>query len=187
MPDLVPVYLAGPDVFLPDAEAVGRAKRAVCEAHGLDGRFPLDEAGADALHHRPAVEQARALYASCRSAMDGCRAGLFNLTPFRGPSADVGTAFELGYLTARGVPVFAYTSEPAPYHERVVPDGRHVEPYGLADNLMLEGAAMAHGPGVVRVPAADGEDPLVAMAAFVACVERAARVLVGGAGAQAMP
>ena len=40
------VYLAGPEVFLPDGAAVGDAKRALCAAAGLVGVFPLDaEAG----------------------------------------------------------------------------------------------------------------------------------------------
>jgi nucleoside 2-deoxyribosyltransferase len=32
-----PVYLAGPDVFLPDSAEIGRRKQAICAAHGLDG------------------------------------------------------------------------------------------------------------------------------------------------------
>ena len=36
------VYLAGPDVFLPDALAVGEAKKRLCADHGLEGVFPLD-------------------------------------------------------------------------------------------------------------------------------------------------
>lgn len=36
------VYLAGPEVFLADAEAVGEAKKAICAQHGLTGLFPLD-------------------------------------------------------------------------------------------------------------------------------------------------
>ena len=36
------VYLAGPDVFLPDAIETGRAKVDLCAAYGLTGRFPLE-------------------------------------------------------------------------------------------------------------------------------------------------
>ncbi|MBE7942197.1 nucleoside 2-deoxyribosyltransferase, partial [Ramlibacter aquaticus] len=38
------VYLAGPDVFRPDAEAFGRALAQACAALGLQGVFPLDGA-----------------------------------------------------------------------------------------------------------------------------------------------
>ena len=36
------IYLAGPDVFLPDAVAMGQRKREICARHGLVGLFPLD-------------------------------------------------------------------------------------------------------------------------------------------------
>jgi nucleoside 2-deoxyribosyltransferase len=36
------IYLAGPDVFLPDAVELGRAKVELCAAYGLTGLFPLD-------------------------------------------------------------------------------------------------------------------------------------------------
>jgi len=38
------VYLAGPDVFLPDAVEVGQRKAAICARHGLTGLYPLDNA-----------------------------------------------------------------------------------------------------------------------------------------------
>ena len=38
------IYLAGPDVFLPDAVEIGRQKAAICAAHGLTGLYPLDNA-----------------------------------------------------------------------------------------------------------------------------------------------
>ena len=38
------VYLAGPDVFLPDAVEIGRQKVAICAVHGLVGLYPLDNA-----------------------------------------------------------------------------------------------------------------------------------------------
>ena len=38
------IYLAGPDVFLPDAMEIGRRKAAICARHGLTGLYPLDNA-----------------------------------------------------------------------------------------------------------------------------------------------
>ena len=38
------IYLAGPDVFLPDAVEIGRRKSAICARHGLSGLYPLDNA-----------------------------------------------------------------------------------------------------------------------------------------------
>ena len=36
------IYLAGPEVFLPDAEQIGDAKKKLCMAYGYEGIFPLD-------------------------------------------------------------------------------------------------------------------------------------------------
>ncbi len=38
------IYLAGPDVFLPDAVEIGRRKAAICARHGVSGLYPLDNA-----------------------------------------------------------------------------------------------------------------------------------------------
>src|SRR5437899_12125756 len=94
-PMALKIYLAGPDVFLADARAVGERKKALCQEFGFEGLFPLDndeDVGADA---------AKIFRANC-SLMRQADIGLFNLTPFRGPSADAGTVFELGFLFARG-------------------------------------------------------------------------------------
>ncbi|MBC7636099.1 MAG: nucleoside 2-deoxyribosyltransferase, partial [Acetobacteraceae bacterium] len=37
------VYLAGPDVFLPDPVTRGAAFKQICASFGLRGVFPLDE------------------------------------------------------------------------------------------------------------------------------------------------
>ena len=51
--------------------------------------------------------------------MEQADIGMFNLTPFRGPSADAGTVFELGFLFARAKAVYGYSSTAALYAERV--------------------------------------------------------------------
>jgi nucleoside 2-deoxyribosyltransferase len=68
-----------------------------------------------------------------------------NITPFRGPHCDVGTAWEVGYAAARGLPVFAFSATTEPLAARVPagatpgtdPDGMAVEPFGLMENLMI--------------------------------------------------
>jgi nucleoside 2-deoxyribosyltransferase len=145
------VYLAGPEVFLPDAEKIGRAKIEICADYGLAARFPLEPI-TDL--HDPAVtgpDRAVRLFDALVAQLDGCDAVIANLTPFRGPSADVGTAWELGYAAGRGLPVFAYTNTLEHYFARVTPDGLVVEDFDLADNLMLEGSVRRSGGDVVRV------------------------------------
>jgi nucleoside 2-deoxyribosyltransferase len=153
------VYLAGPEVFLPDAVEIGQAKVALCAEHGLDGRYPLDLTGDAA--GLVGVTLAMALFDAMVAALDGCEAVIANLTPFRGPSADVGTVWELGYAAGRGLPVFAYTGTLAHYGARVAADGLTVEDFDLADNLMLEGAVRRHGGEIVRVDS--GVDPVAAL------------------------
>jgi nucleoside 2-deoxyribosyltransferase len=177
-------YLAGPDVFLPDARAVGERKVAICAAHGLDGHFPLD-VSLNLAHLEP-YAQGMAIYRANRDTMAACDLAFVNLTPFRGPSADVGTAFELGWLIAAGTPVFGYTSDPRLYAERVASDAYAVERHAMHDNLMLD-AALAAQPlaaarEIVAIPEPPGGDPLAALAAlaaFEAAVARAGQAPVG--------
>jgi nucleoside 2-deoxyribosyltransferase len=169
MPEPKPVYLAGPDVFLPESAAIGRRKRDICASHGLEGVYPGEGVDLDAL---PEDEHAQALFDACVAMMDRCVGGLCNLTPFRGPSADVGTAFEMGYLFARGVPVLGYTAHVHDYAARVGDSEHMVEGFGLADNLMLEGPMLRHDLTIVR--AAETTQPdLAALTAF----EQAAALL----------
>lgn len=147
MPQPKPVYLAGPDVFLPESTDIGRRKQELCAQHGLEGVYPGEGVDLDAL---PESEHAQALFDACVAMMDRCVGGLCNLTPFRGPSADVGTAFEMGYLFARGVPVLGYTSHVHDYAARVGDSEHMVEGFGLADNLMLEGPMLRHELTIVR-------------------------------------
>src|SRR5580692_11184031 len=98
------VYLAGPDVFLPAAGERAAALKSICARHGLHGVSPLD-----ALAGEPAdwggLPEARRIALRNEAHMGGCAALIANLTPFRGPSADAGTVFEVGYMRALGRPV----------------------------------------------------------------------------------
>ena len=163
-------YLAGPEVFLPDAVAVGEAKKMICAEHAIEGVYPLDEPA-------PAFE-AGPLFERCLALIDACDLVIANLTPFRGPSMDVGTAVEMGYALGSAKPVFGYTNVPADYRDRVADDGLFVEDFGLVDNLMCDSAVQRHGGTVVRIAsAADPSDPLLLLAdltGFRAAVAQAA-------------
>lgn len=144
------VYLAGPDVFVPDAVAHGEALKAKCAAAGLVGVFPLD-AGLD-LSGLSKQDAAKKIYQANLAQIANCDVVLANMTPFRGVNMDTGTAFEMGYGLALGKRVVGYTKDPALYLERVqtnLPvtqdgddqfwdgDGLLVEDFDLADNLMM--------------------------------------------------
>lgn len=133
------VYLAGPDVFRPNAKAIGRRRVELCRHHGLEGLWPADGAGADAcgifLHNLELIDQADALIA--------------DIAPFRGPHMDVGTAFEISRGYAQGKLTFAYVRPAHPAHliDRIPwfdgPDGKIdregnlIEDFGLIENLMI--------------------------------------------------
>jgi nucleoside 2-deoxyribosyltransferase len=78
----VKIYLAGPDVFLPDAVETGRRKVEVCTRHGLTGLYPLDNT-VD-LAARDASLQ---IFRGNEAMMVEADAIIANLTPFRGPGA----------------------------------------------------------------------------------------------------
>jgi nucleoside 2-deoxyribosyltransferase len=179
------VYLAGPDVFLPDAVELGRRKVALCARHGLTGLYPLDNA-VD-LAARDASLQ---IFRGNEAMLNGADAIIANLTPFRGPGADAGTVYELGYIAGRGGLCLGYCNDPTLYADRVrgftdvhSQDGRlvdalglAVEDFGLTDNLMMIHALDLHGCALVtprRTPADIWRD----LAAFEACVRMAAERL----------
>jgi nucleoside 2-deoxyribosyltransferase len=166
-------YLAGPDVFFPNPLEIGEAKKAICAQHGLEGVFPLD-ANLD-LEGLSPEEQGYRCYDAMVELMESSDLVIANLTPFRGPSMDVGTAVEIGYMHGRGKPVFGYTNvaEDEDYADRVVPDGFLIEPFGLVDNLMVEGPIFRTGARVIRacVPRAD---IYTSLEGFTKCVIEAA-------------
>jgi len=156
------IYLAGPEVFLPEARAIGAAKKALCARHGWEGVFPMDPPALS-----PSGEMDwRRIHAANELLLRGCDALVANLTPFRGVGADPGTVFELGFLRALGRPVHGYTHDPRPHLVRV-PEARRerdgwadaqglrVGDHGLSENLMLEGAIAATGGALLRLRADD--------------------------------
>jgi len=147
------IYLAGPDVFFPDSAWRGAAMKAACARHGLIGVFPLDLPLTPPAMPPEAPEWLR-IHIANEAHIHSCDALVANITPFRGASADPGTAWEMGFMRALGRPVLAWTEETRDYQARVTPDGLAVEDFGLADNLMLAGGVALSGGAVLRGPEA---------------------------------
>jgi nucleoside 2-deoxyribosyltransferase len=140
------IYLAGPDVFRPDAIAHGRRLVALCAEHGFEGVFPYADTLPQGLG---AAQLAQHIYATNIAHIEACDAVLANLDFFRGPEPDSGTCFEVGYAVARGKPVVGYVPEVGSFAERIRcrhpaavagatdAQGWELEEFGLPLNLML--------------------------------------------------
>jgi nucleoside 2-deoxyribosyltransferase len=168
------IYLAGPDVFRADVAERAAALKALCAERGLTGAFPLDDAA------EPGSEPlSRAIYRHNVRLIESCDAVLANLTPFRGPGADAGTAWELGYALGAGKRVHAWTAAVEDLATRtraafvakqdatrgcwVDELGDMIEDFGLCENLMLIESIVTTG-GVFEAAAFDGEPDLAIFA-----------------------
>mmetsp|Transcript_63977 Transcript_63977/g.187146 ORF Transcript_63977/g.187146 Transcript_63977/m.187146 type:complete len:244 (-) Transcript_63977:80-811(-) len=144
------VYLAGADIFRPDAVAYGKRVKALCRARGFECLYPLDERLPSGLSgHALADSVFRQNLLLIRKA-DLIMA---DLNWFRGQEPDPGTSFEVGFAAALGKPVWAYTSENRSLADQeavgrvdsgvqgmrhlVDARGWQVEDFGLNVNLML--------------------------------------------------
>jgi nucleoside 2-deoxyribosyltransferase len=187
------VYLAGPDVFLPDADAWLARKKAICAREGLAAVSPLDP-----LPGEPAAWSAlpewRRIALRNEAHIQGSDALIANLTPFRGPSADPGTVYEIGFMRALGRPVFGYSTTALPFVERTLDclglsregvvsdaDGMAIEAFGLFDNLMIEGGIIGSG-GVLVVQDCPAAERWTDLRVFERCARQAARTMRGLSG-----
>ena len=136
------IYLAGPDVFHPDAAERAKAHKALCLQSGFQPLHPIDQPTLTAAH----------IYRTNIAMLRQADAVLANLNPFRGAEVDSGTAFEVGFAIALGKPVIGYLADAESLHDRVgrlfgpltfregIPYDRHgdlVENFGHPVNLML--------------------------------------------------
>ena len=155
------VYLAGPTVFHPDFATIFRDRTRLCAELGFEGVAPID--GEDEIE--PTTEDPgdpKLLAAAIRQGnidkIRACDAIIADVSPFRGPCADDGTAWEMGFGEALGKIVLAFSEQAdVPYATQVkvrlgvLPiaeknprmvdvDGLLVENFSLPANLMLAAA-----------------------------------------------
>ena len=182
------LYLAGPEVFLRDAIDTGRRKKEFCAEYGFEGLFPFDNQ-IDPKTCKEPID--RLIYRANVAMIRDADAGIFNLTPFRGPSADSGTVFELGLLAGLGKPAFAYTNDGVDLLERMKRSRNAVfdantarwfdwadmliEDFGNVDNLMIDACLAEQGEDRFVRRAAMQSAVLDDLSGFVECLERASR------------
>ncbi len=139
------VYLAGPDVFRPDAVEHLRMLARVAVDLGLEAPVPID--GTDL-----GEQTAQGIYDANLALLRRADGIVANLMPFRGTEPDSGTVFEVGAAVMLGLPVVAYGVARESYADaarrimQLGPDasgeardrnGWALEDFGLPMNLML--------------------------------------------------
>lgn len=131
------VYLAGWDVFKPNALHEGEKLKELCKKYGFIGLYPLDNECSNPLE----------IYNGNTAFIREADYVIANVNAFRGFEPDSGTAFEIGYAAALGKPIAAYLSESRPMIEWVKDDnGYAVEDFGFPVNLMIAmGAKVING------------------------------------------
>lgn len=159
MENNIKVYLAGPDVFLPNVIEIGEMKKELCKKYGFEGLFPMDtELNLEGLEPYSAgliISEAN------EELIRKSDFVIANITPFRGPSADVGTIYEIGFAKALGKLVYAYTNTKKLFTERtkiflgleenVNCDNNKmiIEKWGMVDNLMIDGGIKSSNGSIV--------------------------------------
>jgi nucleoside 2-deoxyribosyltransferase len=146
------IYLAGPEVFLPNAQEVLQSNQKLCESRGFvtytpfDGEIPTDS--------KRDLSLAKHIFESNCELIQRSDLVIANCNFFRGACIDDGTAFEIGYAFALGKEIWGYRSDLSPLHIKsaevlaVTPhisgymidvDGYLLnEDFGNSINLMLE-------------------------------------------------
>lgn len=152
------IYLAGPDVFYPDAKERYAYLTALCAKHGMQAVSPVDS---EASINMPATSKdlAAKIYQDNLNRIRQCDAILANLVNFRGDfEPDSGTVFEVGFGIALHKIVAGYTpaanedmrskiikkfgdqgikKDPVSGYEFDPQYGCMIEDFGLPLNLML--------------------------------------------------
>ncbi|WP_263833500.1 nucleoside 2-deoxyribosyltransferase [Sulfurospirillum oryzae] len=138
------IYLAGPEVFLPNALEVGNSHKLLCKKYGYEGLFPLD----NTITGDNLKEIAEAIRLANQRMIQRCDIVIANLSPFRGPEPDSGTVWEVGYAQGLGKHVLAYSTDMRPLKEKTQSilnlgdtncdtSGMAIEDFGLTHNLMF--------------------------------------------------
>lgn len=164
------VYLAGPDVFYVNPIEIGHIKKSKLAAAGHSGHFPLDNVISE---FQADPKTAMRIAKANEKLMRHAQVILVNMTPYHGPSMDVGTAFEAGYMSARAdyepdeILILGYYEGPydANFANRVIEkvhegyfqetprglvgkDETLLENFGLSENLMIPHAIEKTGGAI---------------------------------------
>lgn len=143
------VYLAGPDVFLPNAFDIAQKQRELCIAYSFEPLHPFD----NEVDLTQKAEAMHAIYRGNVAQIERCHIVIANCNFFRGGCIDDGTAYELGYANALKKPTYGYIERLMSLEDRmplyypcfktgagrvIDKDGFLVENFGGSINLMMQ-------------------------------------------------
>ena len=147
------IYVAGPDLFLPDWPERAAQATALCAEHGLTAILPVPAVPliGPGVTEPSDAEGAGKVFQACREAIRKVDGVIANLSPFRGSEPDSGTVVECAVAHTLGIPVIGYTCGKGPVPDfgtdaegRVLAeDGGWIEQFGLSHNVMLHGVCLA--------------------------------------------
>ena len=165
-------------------------QKRICLKHGFEGVFSLD-AKIDFEGKTP-EETGLSISKANEELIKSCDILIANITPFRGPSVDVGTAYEMGVAHALGKKVLAYTNVKSRFTERTIKalngkvkrsvdgkirdsQGMFIEENQLTDNLMIDSCIHINS-GVLVVEEAPADQVFTYLAGFEKCVREAKKI-----------
>ena len=157
------LYLAGPEIMLPNAEEVARKQKTLCERYGFIGLHPMDN---NTNLRESSMKTATKIYKGDVRQVRKCDIVVANCNSFRGALVDDGTAYELGYGNALGKPSYGYVSDADSYVLRVmkrypcyIPGGSKInvdkdgywllDDFGTKINLMMQCGMVVNGGRLV--------------------------------------
>jgi len=153
------VYIAGPQVFLPQPEQFYEEARSICIELDLVALCP----------YAPNLKSAQDIWQHNITLLRSADAMVVDVSPFRGVDMDVGSAWESGFMHAFSKPIVNYSFDNrtllqrtkdhfgidshAPHFNHLkglMPDGMSVESFEYMNNLMSASAAIQHIHGDLR-------------------------------------
>ncbi len=114
------LYLAGPEVFLPNAMEHAESQRKLCITYGFAALHPMDN---NLDLGRCDIETAKKIQLGDVNQIRECDIVVANCNPFRSVCVmDDGTAYELGYGNALGKVSYGYIANMEPLDRRTARD-----------------------------------------------------------------
>ncbi len=157
------IYLAGPEVFLPNAAEVLEQRKELCKRYGFTGNTPFDSQVPEVMK---GLQIAKAIFENNKSLILQSDLIIANCNPFRGANIDDGTAFEIGFGFGVGKKIFGFCNSKKSLVEitrskishsthnsgySIDEDGYLInEDFGNTINLMLEFSILESGGQLIE-------------------------------------